>query len=151
MTKLNIITKNAILITLMIGGFFFFSKLLQVHENPYLRFLNILFVILGIRNAVITNIIQNNDTNYITNLGIGLQTAGLAVIFSTIGVIGYIEFINPDFLITMDNSFLISGNLSLAELFITLLIEGMASTFVGSFMVMMFYKNHDKVLVTQKA
>ena len=151
MTRLQIITKNALFITLMIGGFFLISKLLGVHENPYLRFLNILFVILGIRNAVYSNITKNNDTNYINNLGIGLQTSAVAVVLSIIGVIGYIAFINPNFLLTMDNSFLISGDLSLAELFITLLIEGMASTFVGSFMVMMFYKNHDKVLATQKA
>lgn len=151
MTKQRIIIKNAIFITLMIGGFFILSKLLGVHENPYLRFLNIVFVIVGIRNAVFTNITKNNETNYINNLGVGLQTSAAAVILSIIGVIGYVEFINPEFLLTMDNSFLISGNLSLPELFITLLIEGMASTFVGSFMVMMFYKNHDKVLATQKA
>ena len=91
---------------------------------------------------------MNKETNYLTNLGLGLQTSALAVIFSILGVIGYISFINPDFISIMNNSFLIGGNLSLAEIVITLVIEGMASSFVGSFIVMQFYKNHDKVTAT---
>ncbi len=148
MKEIHIIIKNAILTTVLIGGLFFLSKLLGLHENPYLRFLNLLFVIYGIRRAVKTNIEINKETNYITNLGLGLQTSALAVLFSIIGVVVYIEFIDPEFLLVMENSFLIGGNLSVAEIFITLLIEGMASTFAGSFIVMMFYKNHDKVMAT---
>ncbi|APZ46841.1 hypothetical protein BW723_11350 [Polaribacter reichenbachii] len=148
MKQTNIILRNAILITALIAGLFFLSKLFGLQENPYLRFLNLLFVVYGIRQAVKTNIEVNKETNYITNLGLGLQTSALAVIFSVIGVVTYIEFINPEFLLVMENSFLIGGNLSVPEIFITLLIEGMASTFVGSFVVMMFYKNHDKVIAT---
>lgn len=147
MKDTTIIVKHAILIASMIGGFFFLTKLISLHENSYLRFLNLLFVVIGIRQAIKTNIELNQDTNYINNLGIGIQTSALSVIISIIGVISYAEFINPDFLSTMDNSFLIGGNLSLAELFITLLIEGMASSLIGSFIVMQFYKNHDKKLV----
>lgn len=149
MSQFKIILKHGILITAFIGGFFFLSKFLGIHENPYLRFINLLFVVIGIRQAIKTNIKRNKETNYITNLGVGLQTAGLAVILSIIGVISYVELINPEFLLTMNNSFLIGGDLSLAELFITLLIEGMASVFVGSFVVIMFYKNHDKLLSHQ--
>ncbi len=148
MNQSKIILKYGILITALIGGFFFFSKLIGVHENPFLRFLNLIFVVLGIRQAVKTNIELNKETNYITNLGLGIQTAALSVILSIIGVVGYVELINPEFLLSMNNSFLISGDLSIAELFITLLIEGMASVFIGSFVVMMFYKNHDKVLTS---
>ena len=151
MKEIHIILKNAILTTALIGGFFFLSKILGLHENPYLRFLNLLFVVFGIRQAIKTNIEVNKETNYISNLGLGLQTSALAVLFSIIGVVIYIEFINPEFLLIMENSFLIGGNLSLAEIFITLLIEGMASTFVGSFIVMIFYKNHDKILASSQA
>jgi hypothetical protein len=149
MNRTRIIIKNALLITLLIGGFFFVSKLFGLHENPYLRFLNLLFVVYGTRQAIITNINVNEETNYITNLGLGLQTSAVSVLLCTAGVIGYIEFINPEFLSVMNGSFLIGGsNLSLAEVFISLLIEGMASSLISSFIVMMFYKNHDKVLAT---
>lgn len=149
MTQKKIIIKYSILITVMIGGFFLLSKLLGLQENPYLRFLNLIFVLIGIHQAIKTNIKINKETNYLTNLGLGLQTSALAVIFSIIGVIGYIEFIDADFLQVMNNSFLIGGNLSLAKIFITLLIEGMASSFIGSFIVMQFYKNHDKITATE--
>ena len=148
MSRFKIIIQNTFLITLLIGGFFLLSKLLGLHENPYLRFFNLLFVVIGVRRAIVTNIELNKETNYITNLGLGLQTSAAAVILSIIGVIAYIEFLNPEFLTTMNQSFLIGGNLSTAEILITLLIEGMASSLISSFVVMMFYKNHDKVLAT---
>ena len=148
MTQKKLIIKSAFLITGMIGAFFLLSSLVGLEGNPYLRFLNLIFVLVGIRQAIKTNIEMNKETNYLTNLGLGLQTSALAVIFSIIGVIGYISFINPDFISIMNNSFLIGGNLSLAEIVITLVIEGMASSFVGSFIVMQFYKNHDKVAAT---
>lgn len=140
------IIKYAAMITLMIGGFFLLSTLVGLEENPYLRFLNLLFVLYGIRGVIKTNITIHKETSYLSNLGLGLQTSALAVILSIIGVIGYIELINPNFLLVMNNSFLIGGDLSLAEIFITLLIEGMASSFIGSFIVMQFYKNHDKIV-----
>lgn len=151
MNQTKIIIKHAVLITFLIGGFFFLCKLFGLEENPFLRFMNLLFVVLGIRMAIKTNIYENKDTAYITNLGIGIQTSAFAVLLSIMGVIRYIEFINPDFLIIMDNSFLIGGKLSLAEVFISLLIEGMASSVIGSFIMMQFYKNHDKLLTTTTA
>lgn len=145
MTPRKIIIRYAILTTLMIGGFFLLSKLFGLQENPYLRFLNLFFVLIGIRQAIKVNIEHNKETNYLSNLGLGLQTSALSVILSIIGVMVYVEYIDSEFLKVMNNSFLIAGDLSLAKIFITLLIEGMASSFIGSFMVMQFYKNHDKV------
>ena len=67
------------------------------------------------------------------------------MLLSIVGVMVYVEFIDRQFIEAMNNSFLIAGDLDKAEIFLTLLIEGMASSFIGSFMVMQFYKNHDKV------
>jgi len=145
MTPRKIIIKYAILTTLIIGVFFLLSKLLGLQENPYLRFLNLFFVLFGIRQAIKVNIEQNKETDYLSNLGLGLQTSALAVILSIAGVMVYVEFIDRQFIEAMNNSFLIAGDLDKAEIFITLLIEGMASSFIGSFMVMQFYKNHDKL------
>lgn len=148
MNQTKLILKYGLLITLMIGGFFFLCKLFGLEDNPFLRFLNLFFVVFGIRQVIKTNIEKNHVTNYITNLGLGLQTAAFAVILSIVGVLGYVELINPEFLAVMNKSFLIGGNLTLAEISISLLIEGMASSFIGSFVVMIFYKNHDKVVAT---
>ena len=145
MTQKKIIIKHAILTTLMIGGFFLLSTLLGLQENPYLRFLNLFFVLIGIRQAIKVNIEHNKETDYLLNLGLGLQTSALSVLLSIICVMVYVEFIDGQFLEAMNNSFLIAGDLSLAEIFITLLIEGMASSFIGSFIVMQFYKNHNRI------
>lgn len=148
MNQTKIIIKNAILITLLIGGFFFICKFFGLENNPYLRFMNLFFVVFGIRKAIITSIYTNKQTKYTTNLGLGIQTAAIAVLLSIFGVIGYIELLNPEFLSKMNSSFLIGGDITLAELFFTLLIEGMASSVIGSFVIMQFFKNHDKVLAT---
>lgn len=144
MSKEKIIFKNAILIVLMIGGFFFLSKALGLEGNPYLRFVNLIFVLIGIRKAVKTNIETNNMTGYANNAGVAFGTSIIGVLLSTLGVLVYIEFINPEFLSTMNNSFLIGGDLSIYELLFTLVIEGIASSVVGSLIVMQFYKNHGK-------
>ena len=148
MNQTKIILKNAVIITFLIGGYFFLCKFFGQENNPYLRFMNLFFVVFGIRKAIMTNIYTNKETKYTTNLGLGIQTSAVAVLLSIIGVIGYIELINPEFLSTMNSSFLIGGDLTLAELFFTLLIEGMASSVIGSFVIMQFFKNHNKVLAT---
>ncbi len=142
MSTKKLIIKHAILISLMIGGFFFLSKLVGLEENPYLRFVNLLFVIIGIRQAIKTNIYGNKVTNHGKNFVTGFASAALAVILSTIGVVFYIEFINPEFLEVMNQSFLIGGDTSLFELAFTLVIEGLATSIVSTLIVMQFFKNH---------
>ncbi|AOW16738.1 hypothetical protein LPB03_04325 [Polaribacter vadi] len=144
MSTNKLIIKHAILISLMIGGFFFLSKLVGLEENPYLRFVNLLFVIIGIRQAIKENIYVNKETNHAKNFATGFASAALAVILSTIGVVIYIEFINPEFLEVMNQSFLIGGDTSLFELAFTLVIEGLASSIVSTLIVMQFFKNHSK-------
>ena len=144
MSTKKLIIKHAILISLMIGGFFFLSKLVGLEENPYLRFVNLLFVIIGIRQAIKTNIYGNKVTNHGKNFATGFASAALAVVLSTIGVVIYIEFINPEFLEIMNQSFLIGGDTSLFELAFTLVIEGLATSIVSTLIVMQFFKNHKK-------
>ena len=144
MSTKKLIIKHAIFISLMIGAFFFLSKLVGLEENPYLRFVNLLFVIIGIRQAIKENIYVHKETNHAKNFATGFASAALAVILSTIGVVIYIEFINPEFLEVMNQSFLIGGDTSLFELAFTLVIEGLASSIVSTLIVMQFFKNHSK-------
>lgn len=149
MNPSKIITSNALLITLLIGSFFFTCKLFGLEGNPYLRFANLFFVIFGVRRAIKLNILKNQETRYTTNLGIGIQTSALAVLISILGVIGYTYFIHPEFLDIMKRSFLFGGSkISLGAIFFTLLIEGMASSVIGSFIIMQFFKNHNKIIAT---
>lgn len=142
-----IVAKNAVLITLLIGSYFLLCKTLGLADNPYLRFLNLAFVFFGVQNAIRESIIKNKETSYINNFGTGIRTSAIAVLLSITGVIVYIEIINPNFLAVMNNSFLIGGNLSLAEVVITLFIEGMASSIISAFTIMQLYKNPEKIKV----
>ena len=144
MSTKKLVIKHAILISLMIGGFFFLSKLVGLEENPYLRFVNLLFVIIGIRQAIKANIYEYKETNYAKNFATGFASAAVAVILSTIGVVLYIEFIEPEFLEIMNQSFLIGGDTSLFGLAFTLVIEGLATSIVSTLIVMQFFKNHKK-------
>lgn len=149
MKQTKIIISNALLITLLIGSFFFLCKLFGLESNPYLRFMNLFFVVYGVRRAIKMSINKNKETRYTTNLGIGIQTSALAVLISILGVIGYTYFFSPEFLEIMKGSFLFGGNkISLAAVFFTLLIEGMASSVIGSFIIMQLFKNYDKVLAS---
>jgi hypothetical protein len=112
----KIIIKHALLITLLIGSFFFLCTLFGLEGNPYLRFLNIGFVIFGIYLAIKESIYKNGESKYLINLGIGIRTSAFAVILSVIGVIIYIQFIDPDFINIMKNSFLIGSNLSIPKI-----------------------------------
>ena len=140
----KIIIKHAILITFLIGSFFLLCTLFGLEGNPYLRFLNLGFVIFGIYLAIKESIYKNGELKYLINLGIGIRTSAFAVILSVLSVMNYIQFINPDFINILNNSFLIGNNLSLPKIAITLAIEGMASSIIGSFIIMQYYKNHDK-------
>ncbi|MDB2384922.1 DUF4199 family protein [Polaribacter sp.] len=144
MSEKKIILKYGLLIIGLIGGFFLLCKVLGQEGNPYLRFFNLAFVLLGSWMAIRSNIAHNDEITYTKNLGIGIRTAAFAVIISIIAIILYIYFIDPDFLSQMNKSFLVGGDLSLAEISFTLLIEGMASAVIGSFIIMQFYKNHNK-------
>jgi hypothetical protein len=146
----KIIYSNAILIALMIAAFFFLTKLIGMEDNPYLRFFNLLFLVIGIHRAIKTNLFKKGETKYLQNFGIGLMTGVVAVVLSVIGVIVYAKWINPEFMETLSNSFLIGKNLNIYEIIFTLMLEGLASTVVGSFMVMQFYKNHTKEDVVEK-
>ena len=76
----QIIIKNALKIVLGIIVYFFAMKIIGLENVSELRFLNFLFVVWGINNAIKNNIIKNKDTFYISNLFIGVATSIIAVV-----------------------------------------------------------------------
>lgn len=138
----KIILKNAIVISLLIAGFFFVSKLFGLEKNSYLRAFNLVFVAFGTYLAIKENVTKNGEISYFNNFGVGIQTSTIAVIVSIIGLILYVEIINPSFFTVLSNSFLIAGTPSIQEFIMTLFIEGIASSVISSFIIMQYYKNY---------
>jgi hypothetical protein len=117
-------------------------KISGLEGNSELRFLNFVFVFWGINNAIKSNIIHNGETLYVRNLAIGIGTSALAVGISVVGLIIYVSFINPAFIEIIQESFLWAGNVTLPLLVFALLIEGIASSVISSFILMQYYKNY---------
>ncbi|MBL4905269.1 MAG: hypothetical protein JKZ00_04510 [Flavobacteriaceae bacterium] len=145
----QIILKNALKIVLGIVLYFFAMKLLGLEKVFELRFLNFLFVIYGINSSIKNNIHKNKNTEYISNLLIGFSTSVLAVLITIAGLIIYVSFIVPEFIAVLEDSFLWGNNLSLGLIVFALLIEGIASSVICSFIMMQYWKNYKiKDLVT---
>jgi hypothetical protein len=142
MTTTKIILKNALFIFLGIVAYFFLMKVLGLDKVSELRFLNFIFVLWGINNAIKTNIHLNSEKHYINNFSIGIGTAATAVGFTIIGLIIYVSFINPEFMTILEQSSFWGDNLSLSLVVFALLIEGIASSVICSFILMQYYKNY---------
>lgn len=142
MSSNNLIIRNGIFISAGIILYFFIMKISGLEGNSELRFLNFVFVFWGINNAIKSNIIRNGETLYVRNLAIGIGTSALAVGITVVGLIVYVSFINPNFIEVMRDSFLWTGNITLPLLVFALLIEGIASSVISSFILMQYYKNY---------
>lgn len=142
MSANNLVIRNAIFISAGIILYFFIMKISGLEGNSELRFLNFVFVFWGINNAIKSNIIQNGETLYVRNLAVGIGTSALAVGITVVGLIVYVSFINPAFIEVIRESFLWTGNITLPLLVFALLIEGIASSVICSFILMQYYKNY---------
>lgn len=142
MSSNSLIIRNAIFISVGIVLYFFIMKISGLEGNSELRFLNFVFVFWGINNAIKSNIIRNRETLYVRNLAVGIGTSALAVGITVVGLIIYVSFINPNFIEIIRDSFLWTGDITLPLLVFALLIEGIASSVISSFILMQYYKNY---------
>ena len=142
MSSTKIIVKNAFLIYTGIVIFFIIMKLLGLDNVSELRFLNFIFVLWGVNNAIKTNIDFNNDSLYINNFSLGIATSVIGVAFTIIGLMIYVGFIQPSFMSVLENSSFWGKELSLTMVVFALAIEGIASSVICSFILMQFYKNY---------
>ena len=138
----QIIIKNALKIVLGIILYFFVMKLFGLDSVSELRFLNFIFVVWGINSAIKSNIMNNKETYYISNLFIGIATSIIATAIIIFGLVIYVSFIEPSFINVLENSFLWGNNLSLQLVLFAISVEGYASAVVCSFIIMQYWKNY---------
>ena len=138
----QIIIKNALKIVLGIILYFFVMKLFGLDSVSELRFLNFIFVVWGINSAIKSNIMNNKETYYISNLFIGIATSIIATAIIIFGLVIYVSFVEPSFINVLENSFLWGNNLSLQLVLFAISVEGYASAVVCSFIIMQYWKNY---------
>lgn len=143
MIKTNkIIINNSLLIYSSVVAFFLLMKLLGLDNVSELRFLNFFFVLFGVNRAIKTNIELNNENSYIHNLAIGFATSAIGVALTILGLIIYVNFMDSNFMIVLENSHFWGKNLNLFMVVFALTIEGIASSLICSFILMQYYKSY---------
>lgn len=136
----KIILNNALKIFVGIVAYFLVMKLLGLENIIELRLLNFLIVVWGINSAIKQNLHKNNNNTYLSNLSIGFSTSILAVIAVALSLIFYITFVDPKLLLIMENSMVWGKHLTLGKIVFAILIEGLASSVICTFIIMQYWK-----------
>ena len=140
----KIILYNAFKTYVLIVVYFFVMKIFGLDEIVELRSLNFLFVIWGVNATVEEIILNNKNSDYLSNFGQGIATSLIAVGMTVISLIVYIGFIDSELLQLMENSLVWGNQLSLAEVIFAIAVEGAASSVICSLIVMQYWKNYEK-------
>jgi len=132
--------RNGTIIFVGIGVYFLIMELLGLSNIFYLRFLNIFIVLYGINRTIKANI-YDGQNDYLFNLTSGAMAAFVGVILSVIGLNIYIHLKGgADYIKTLSEAFLFGGSPSIYQYCAGLLFEGLASSVIGAFALMQYWK-----------
>lgn len=145
MNTKKIILINALKIYLGIVLFFFLMKFLNFEQITELRLLNFIFVFWGINSAIKKNIFANHENDYIQNLYVGFATSFLAIILLGFSLNVYLSFIDPSLITAIENLKIWGGNLNPILITFAILIEGISSSLICTFILMQYWKKYKTV------
>ena len=136
----KIVFINAVKIFVSIILFFFIMKILGLEHITELRLLNFVFVFWGVNSAIKKNMMEHNSA-YLYNLFIGFFTSFISVIFISLSLTIYLFYIDPSFIEVLEKSTLWGQTLTPPLMSFAILIEGVASSMICTFIVMQYWKN----------
>lgn len=132
--------KNGFKIFLGIGIFFLLMDFLGLTDKNYLRILNAFIVLYGINSTIKSNI-NKGKTDYFENLVSGFKT-GIIGVF--LGIVGLIIFIyikgGESYLSRLSDTFFFGKDNNIIKYCSVLFFEGIASSLIGSFTLMQYWK-----------
>ena len=137
----KIVFINAVKIFIGIVLFFFIMKLLKLEHVTELRLLNFVFVFWGVNSAIKKNILENKNSAYLQNLFLGFFTSFAAVIMTSISLAVYLFYIDPSFIEVLENSTLWGDSLTPPLMSFAIMVEGVASSMICTFILMQYWKN----------
>ena len=133
--------RNGVIIFVGIGLYFLLMEVLGFSNNFYLRILNILIVLYGTNRTIKANIFDGHN-DYLYNLTSGAMTAFIGVILSVIALNIYIHLRGgAEYIKTLSEAFLFGGSPSIYQYCAGLLFEGLASSVIGAFTLMQYWKD----------
>jgi hypothetical protein len=122
--------------------YFFIMKLLGLEQVTELRLFNF-FIVLGGIYMLLKRNMEYNSTSYFQNLFLGFRTAALAIVMVSISLFVYLKAINPSFMAVLENSMVWGNHLTVFKVTLVIAIEGIASSFLLTYMVMQYMKNYN--------
>ncbi|MBV1888467.1 MAG: hypothetical protein KUG51_04180 [Urechidicola sp.] len=137
----KIVLINAVKIFVSIVLFFFIMKMLRLEHVTELRLLNFIFVFWGVNSAIKKNLTANGNSAYLSNLFLGFFTSFMSVILISLSLAIYLFYIDPSFIKVLEQSTLWGQTLSPPLMSFAIMIEGVASSMICTFIVMQYWKN----------
>lgn len=139
--KNNIELKNGIVIFLGIGIFFLLMDFLGLADKNYLRILNAFIVLFGI-NETIKHNIRTDKSEYLYNLVSGFKTGVIGVFLGIVGLIIFIYIKGGEtYLDKLSDTFFFGEDNNIIKYCSILFFEGIASSLIGSFTLMQYWKD----------
>lgn len=139
--KNSIEIKNGLLIFIGIGLFFLLMDMFGLADKNYLRILNAFIVLYGI-NKTIQFHFNHGNSDYLENLISGFKTGIIGVV---LGIVGLIIFVylkgGESYLSRLSDTFFFVGKTNIIKYCSVLFFEGIASSLIGSFVLMQYWKD----------
>ena len=141
--KMKLIFRSAFFTSLSMVVYFFLLRGIELDKTPSLRLINFLLLFIGVYSTIKNYILQNNETQYWKNFYVGFYTSILAVVISLISLIVYVNYVQPNFIYILQNSFFFwkhSFNFTLTIFII--FIQGVIVSAMSSFIIMQYWRKN---------
>jgi len=130
---------NGFIIFIGIGLYFLLMEVLGFANLYYLRLFNILFVFYGTLKTLKSNYAEGN-TILVSNAVSALITSLTGVFLSIVGLLIYIYAKGGEsYIVTLSKTFVFGGNPSVMMYTVSLLLEGIVSAVIVTFMLMLYW------------
>ncbi|MBD1395981.1 DUF4199 domain-containing protein [Pontibacter sp. JH31] len=128
-------------------GYFLLMKLIGLEQIIELRFLNGLIMAIGVTLAIRAyKISKNGEIGYFHGLGTGIITAVLATVIFAVFMVVYIKAFDDSLLDVLAGEQFFGENMAITPgvvIFMVLMVEGVISGFMVSFIAMQWFKRRD--------
>lgn len=129
--------KNGLLIFGLIGAYFVILELLGLTDNIFLKFINFIFVLIGVNNTL--KAASSVNASYLKKLVAGVTTVFIGILLSTIALFIYLN-VNESTDLSAYAVTLIPANSNL-EFAGILFVEGFTSSLMIVFIMLQYWKN----------
>lgn len=140
--------KYGIYIFLSLVGYYFVMKAFGLHENIWLRGLNFAIVFFWLYQY---NHAKEKSTKYLEQFANNLIAAATGILMFSISIFVYLNWINPEFMNVLEQSWMFGNILTPAMISVAVFIEGIASAVILSLIVMQIFKNKWSAYKTVKS